>query len=65
MATIEEEMILRGRRFGLIVPTGVGIPDYVPPRKEGAPTMRIGKNAKYIINMSTTPKGIHVMGNIV
>ena len=35
--TRKEEMIVIGRKFGLIVSMGVDILNYVPLRKEGAP----------------------------
>ena len=41
------------------------ITDYMSPRNEGAPKILLGTNAKYTIKMTMTPKGVHVMGNIV
>ena len=60
--TMEEETTTRGKLLGLMVAKILG---YIPLREEGAPRVRLGKNAKYSINIPATPKGIHVTTNIV
>ena len=60
--TAEEESTARGKQLGSTV---AYIPRYVPQRREGYQTIRLGKNTNYTINMQVTPKGVHVTSDIV
>ena len=59
---VMEETIVRIKLEGFMVDD---IPSYILPRKLGALVVWINKNQKYTIKIPTTPKGVHVMMNIV